>query len=251
MDALILAAGIGQRLQPHTVITHKSLLDVGGTSILERQIQQLNSRNIETINIVVGHYAEKIVKVVGSYANVRCIFNKEYKRANVIVSLWTALDCLRGPFVLLCGDCVFEDVILDRLLETTGNAVMVIDKQSDLDEEAMKVRINKGRIVQMGKHIPQAHGEFIGMALFRGKAVKEFKREVAVAVVNGQRYMFFGDVVHNMIQGKNVTVHYVDITGQKWCEIDYEKDLQRARRMFANQSCSLETLGLEPGFILL
>ena len=55
MDALIMAAGRGSRLGAHTDDRPKSLVDLGGTTPLEWQLDVLAARGIERAIIVTGY----------------------------------------------------------------------------------------------------------------------------------------------------------------------------------------------------
>ena len=59
MRAILLAAGMGTRLRPLTLDTPKSLIEVNGRPLLERQIEFLRERGVEEIIEVTGYLAEK------------------------------------------------------------------------------------------------------------------------------------------------------------------------------------------------
>jgi bifunctional UDP-N-acetylglucosamine pyrophosphorylase/glucosamine-1-phosphate N-acetyltransferase len=59
MDAIILAAGLGTRLRPHTLTTPKPLLPVRGRSILDWTLGAL-PRSIDRVVVVVNYLAEQI-----------------------------------------------------------------------------------------------------------------------------------------------------------------------------------------------
>ncbi len=61
MKAVILAAGLSRRLQQVTNGLPKTLLDFGGRTILDRQIDSLFAANVSEIAIVVGHAQEHIL----------------------------------------------------------------------------------------------------------------------------------------------------------------------------------------------
>ena len=58
--ALILAAGFGNRMMPLTKKNHKTLLDVGGETILARIINSLEQESITEIYIVTGYKKKQI-----------------------------------------------------------------------------------------------------------------------------------------------------------------------------------------------
>lgn len=66
MKAMILAAGRGERLRPLTDTTPKSLVEVGGQSLLERHLENVRRAGIEDVVINLGWLGAKIVDRIGS-----------------------------------------------------------------------------------------------------------------------------------------------------------------------------------------
>ncbi|MGC8514204.1 MAG: NTP transferase domain-containing protein, partial [Acidimicrobiales bacterium] len=60
MKAVILAAGLGRRMAPLTDSTHKTLLPVAGTTILDRLLGSLRICGISDVCIVTGYRAGDI-----------------------------------------------------------------------------------------------------------------------------------------------------------------------------------------------
>src|ERR1700682_6654809 len=59
MDAVILAAGLGTRLRPHTLQTPKPLLPVGGRPILDWALGAL-PRAVDRVVVVVHYLADQV-----------------------------------------------------------------------------------------------------------------------------------------------------------------------------------------------
>ena len=66
MEGFVLAAGLGTRLRPLTDDRPKALVEVGGSTLLERTIHRLEQAGIEHIVINVHHFADKVVEFIGS-----------------------------------------------------------------------------------------------------------------------------------------------------------------------------------------
>ena len=60
MNAIILAAGLGSRLHPHTIDRPKSMLEFGGQTLLGRLIKTFQDSGINDITVVTGYKSEKI-----------------------------------------------------------------------------------------------------------------------------------------------------------------------------------------------
>ncbi len=58
--AIILAAGLGSRLRPLTDTTPKCLLDVGGQTILARQLERIAAAGIRRAVVVTGYRSEDV-----------------------------------------------------------------------------------------------------------------------------------------------------------------------------------------------
>src|SRR5271165_5630568 len=64
MDAIILAAGLGTRLRPHTLTTPKPLLPVQGRPILDWALGALPAR-VDRVLVVVHYLADQIQTYLG------------------------------------------------------------------------------------------------------------------------------------------------------------------------------------------
>ena len=57
---IILAAGLGRRLQPYTADTPKCLLDLGGKTLLQRQLDAYALNGLQTIHLVRGYKKDRL-----------------------------------------------------------------------------------------------------------------------------------------------------------------------------------------------
>lgn len=66
MAAMILAAGLGERLRPITDTTPKALVEVGGISMLGQHLQRLADARVKMVVINLGWLGEQIAEQIGS-----------------------------------------------------------------------------------------------------------------------------------------------------------------------------------------
>ena len=64
---MILAAGLGKRMQPLTNKKPKPLLEIGGSTLLERAINLLINHGVEEITVNIHHLADQIEKFISEF----------------------------------------------------------------------------------------------------------------------------------------------------------------------------------------
>ena len=109
--AIILAAGVGDRLQPFTQQFPKCLAPVCDLPILVSTLTHLSDVGVSEVVIVVGHHKEKIYERVGDTfqaVKVTYIESAKYASTNNIYSLWLAREHLVEDVLLLEADVLFE-----------------------------------------------------------------------------------------------------------------------------------------------
>ncbi len=106
--AVIMAAGIGQRMQPVTLTTPKPLVRVGGLRMIDSVIGALHRNGITEIYVVVGYRKEQFAGLPAQYPGLTLIENPDYARANNISSLYYARRYLENA-VILDGDQLILD----------------------------------------------------------------------------------------------------------------------------------------------
>ena len=90
--AIIMAAGIGKRMNPITLQTPKPLVKVNGIRMIDTVIQALHANDIREIYIVVGYLKEQFKVLIQEYEGITLIENPYYDTCNNISSLYVARD---------------------------------------------------------------------------------------------------------------------------------------------------------------
>ena len=250
MRAIILAAGSGLRLGEYTQDIPKTLVDVNGKSILERQISLLKEYGINEIFVVTGYKREKHV-----LKNIEYIFNARYSETEQLTSMMVARRKIFGDVLIIFGDIIFDSDILQQVLSSKDDIAISVDTDWEKSYEersdnpksiADKVLIKQEKIVQISaKEISvepkNVVGEFLGIIKLStdGSRTLVKKYEELEKSHNGKfhdadslKKAKLVDILQELIDSK-IEISPLIISG-KWCEIDTPKDLERAKKIFKN-----------------
>jgi len=249
MKAIIVAAGTGSRLGELAKDTPKSLLDVNGQSILERQISAFRKAGIDDIILVIGPFAEKY-----SFKNVKYVNGKKSFSHDILYSLIEAKSEMIDDVIISYGDIIFEDSIVQTLLNSKNGISLAIDlkwekmyqnKSKNLVDKVSNVFIENNQITKigykenLGEPDKKTVGEFIGLAKFSKKAITDFLK-IYLELEKSHNGKFHESlsvkegIITDMLQefiDRNYTLNPIFVSG-KWCEIDTIEDLKRAGDMF-------------------
>jgi NDP-sugar pyrophosphorylase family protein len=106
MQAVILAGGLGSRLQPFTTVIPKPLLPIGAKSVLEIQIAWLKKHGVSEVYLATNYKSEYISQFVGdgSRYGVKLEISQEEKPLGTAGPVTLLKDRLRDPFLVMNGD---------------------------------------------------------------------------------------------------------------------------------------------------
>ena len=247
MNAIILAAGSGIRLGEYTQDIPKTLVDVNGKSILERQISLLRKHKVNEIFVVTGYKKETYV-----LKDVEYFFNPKYSETEQLTSMMVARGKIFGDVLIIFGDIIFDSDILQQVLASNDDITIPIDLnwEKSYEEEPNKpvdkVLVNQKKIVKISaKEISLESknevGEFLGIIKLStaGSKILVKKYEELEKSHTGKFHdadslnkAKLVDILQELIDSK-VKISPLTISG-KWCEIDTPKDLERAKKIFKN-----------------
>ncbi|MDY3908392.1 MAG: aminotransferase class I/II-fold pyridoxal phosphate-dependent enzyme [Eubacterium sp.] len=251
MQAIILAAGMGKRLKDLTADKTKCMVEVNGVPLIKRMLGQLDMLQLERIVIVVGYQAESLIKYILSLeidTPIEYVKNEIYDKTNNIYSLALAKEyLLEKDTLLLESDLIFEDEILQLLLDDSRDTLALVDKyESWMDgtvvklseKDEIKAFIPGNKFVF--EDIPQYY-KTVNIYKFS----KEFSRNQYVPFLEAYSKAlgdneYYEQVLRVLTLLDNSWIRAKRLDGQKWYEIDDIQDLDIAASIFTE---SKERLG--------
>lgn len=129
--AIIMAAGIGKRMQPVTLKTPKPMVKINGMRMIDTVIQAIQANGITEIYIVVGYLKEQFKVLVDEYPGVTLIDNPYYDTCNNIASLYVARDYIENAIILDGDQIIYNDSILEPNFERSGYNAVWTDEPTD------------------------------------------------------------------------------------------------------------------------
>jgi L-glutamine-phosphate cytidylyltransferase len=180
---ILLVAGEGKRLRPYTLDRPKCMVEINGISLIDRQMEVLQSEGLDDIIIIGGYKADML-----NTKNVKLKINPRYYETNMVWTLFSAEEELEGDVIVSYGDIVYSREILQKLLESNSDIAVTIDKdwesywrarnEDPLDDaETLKLR-KDGTILEIGKKpksINEIEGQYMGLMKFSPKGVKQIR----------------------------------------------------------------------------
>jgi choline kinase len=230
MKAIILAAGKGSRLNGHD-LKPKCLFEVGGQTLLARQVEALREVGIQEIVLVLGFEAERIRRLYQHTASF--VLNSRFEETSSLYSLWLAREHLVDGFVVLNCDVLFHPQLLERLLSSPFEDALLIDlvdkNNNHLGDEEMKIKLSDGLVVDISKDMDpaEADGENVGVVKFSAEGARRLIEEMDALISSGRLREWAPRAFLEF--AKRFPLHAISTADYPWIEIDFPEDYQRAK----------------------
>lgn len=222
MKAVILAGGLGVRLNPLTKVFPKPLLPVGEKSILEITINRLSSFGFDDIIIATNYKTEMFENFKNSLkvkANIK--ISKEDKMLGTAGPLKLVKDELTEPFLVINGD-ILTDLDFKKLIENHKNknaSFTLVSKRISLPLHYGVVKHKDGRVMDLEEK-PLVEEEINAGIYVLDPKVLEF-------IPDNESY-HMTDLIKELIKnGYNVQKHTLT---DYWLDIGMMKDYERANK---------------------
>lgn len=129
--AIIMAAGLGNRMKPVTLKTPKPLVVVNGVRIIDTVIEALHENEIYEIYVVVGYLKEQFKSLEIQYPGLKLTENPYYNVCNNIASLYVARNYLEDVIILDGDQIIYNSKILCPEFEKSGYNSVWIEEETN------------------------------------------------------------------------------------------------------------------------
>ncbi|MDR2343415.1 MAG: aminotransferase class I/II-fold pyridoxal phosphate-dependent enzyme [Spirochaetaceae bacterium] len=245
MQALILAAGMGNRLGRYTADNTKCMLPINGKTLIERALDTLYRVGIQKCIIVAGYKKENLIGFLGNkYKNISIeyIVNDIYNKTNNIYSLYLARDYLaKDDTLLLESDIIFDDdIILQMINSEYSTLAAVAHFESWMDGTVARIDDDNNIVAFIPKKLFNfAEKDSYYKTVNIYKFSREFSQKTYIpfleAYIKSMGDNEYYEQVLRVIAAldRNELKAFV-LTTQKWYEIDDVQDKAIAETIFAS-----------------
>ncbi len=231
MKALIFNSGQGSRMGDMTKDKPKCLVDIGGESILHRQLRILSECGIRDFIITTGKYHDEIAEESAKIQdiNVELVRNPLYSSTNYIYSMYLAGEYIDSDMLILHGDLVFERKIAEQLVNDSRKDICLIDVTSDKPEKDFKGRIICGRLKEVSVEISDDDCySFQPMYKLSKESALKWTEAVKRYVKDGKTGVYAENALNDILGDMNIEA--LSYSGMLVSEIDTAEDHCRVSR---------------------
>lgn len=238
--AIVLAASRGKQLHELTEDRPKVMLSIGGRPLLQRLVSEFKRHSINKISVVAGYKADTIRNIGG----IDLLINPDHETSGELHSLGCARDAFQDDMIILYGDLLFRGYIIDDLLDTEGDFVVVVDSaletshisgspdfaycsseddRSLFRQDVFLNHISEEKELDIGK----PSGRWIGM-LKVNRTGRQWLCDALdkLAGQPGFEQLTLPDLLNHLIdQGRTINVHYIN---GHWLDVNTLDDIDRA-----------------------
>ena len=227
MKAVIMAGGLGTRLNPLTHIIPKPLLPVGEKSILEITIHKLKDQGFSEVFLAVNYKSDLFESYFGdgSKFGLKVGYAKEEKRLGTAGPLHLLAGRLDEPFLVMNGD-ILTNMDFGALREfhvANGADLTIVTKTISLPLHYGVVEKDARRVTRIEEK-PTVESEINAGIYFMSPSVLD--------VIPGGKRCDMTEVIKELIERDRVVLAYPLM--DYWLDIGQMSDYRQAQKDFEN-----------------
>ena len=231
--AIVLAAGMGNRLLEHTTHKPKALVEVNDRPLISYALEYVKIMGAEKICVVGGYHYKDVEKTVrGIEPNAIIEENPEYTLQN-LVSFNTLIPHIEdnADIIVVNIDYVFKkETVLAMKEKCTVPSVFCSYDLSGDDEDVMKVKVDEQKnVIAMSKTLDTFDAIYNGYWYIDAAHIPLLKTITAELMKSADlKTTTVEEIFHEFVK-RGETLHAADIGHPDWLEVDTPEELEYAR----------------------
>ena len=226
----------------------KTLLEMGDHEpLLHYILEGLKKAGVDDLLVVTGFEPAQIQEYVNERwpeDDVTYVFNARFASWGNFHSVRMALEQSPGMNLLVVNsDVIVHPNVYSKVAATEGDLVLGVQwrQTHQLDEEDMRVRLDKDRVRAIGKDLPMAHshGEFAGVSLVRPPAAQHYLDIATNLEWRAATTLYYEDIYSAIIP--RVDVRAALVPGEQYAEVDAPADVAAAVHVIEQNASAWES----------
>lgn len=226
--AVILAAGMGVRLEEMGEGMPKGFIRLGEAPIIEHSLRALIASGIQEIMIVTGHKAEYYENLKETYPEISTVKNERFAQTGTMCSLGCARDFVDADFILLESDLICDPPAITGILNAPDKDCLLLSGTTNAGDEVY-VQAVENRVTGISKNrddINNSVGEYVGIA----KISQQLYGKLVQNAGSNDKLSYDMDCMLEVADEHPIS--YLRIEGLNWAEIDNLAQLNRAQKVW-------------------
>jgi 2-aminoethylphosphonate-pyruvate transaminase len=225
IDAVILAAGVGLRINNISKDKPKGFIEINGKSLIQRSIKLLKKSGINNIYIVTGYKKEFFESLAYNFTNVFTINNPDYLNTGSFGSFLSLKNHIKNSFLLLESDLLYDRKILMELINDSRNNIIATSNFTNAGDEVYVEGIDS-HLKNMSKDkslFDKDSSEFIGISKI---SIRLFN--FLIKNYSDKKLNEYEEILVKASETQKIFIKKLfDVS---WCEIDTLDHLERAKQ---------------------
>lgn len=227
-QAVIVAGGLGSRFGDRTKLMPKGFIEIDGIPMVERSVKKLIEAGIEEVIIGTGHCSEYYDELAKKYHVIKTVRNDNYANTSSMGTLEVCVPYIKGDFILLESDLIYDAVGLKVLQnDYRPNVILASGKSNSHDEVYLAADTNDvlSEVSKNKETIPNPAGELVGITKISksclDKMMAYYKSSPDLIKLDYESALKYVSVNSEPVYVKKIEYY-------TWTEIDDESMLDRA-----------------------
>jgi len=239
MKVVILAAGMGSRLQEILKGKPKPLLEINGKCLLEHSLESLKQSGITEVTLAIGFEGQQIRNRIGNKfggkININYASNPQYDSSGSMYSLYCALETPQTCLVL-DGDIVYDSKAITKIMETKHKNSVVLTDCCGSGDEVYVTLDDSNNVTYLGKKLPSQRRvvEFTGISKFSEEFMNKMFERHNQRTEKLDLTEYYEDAAYQV--SKSLPWYGLVIPNLPWSEVDRKEDISRAINAIKNSA---------------